>query len=257
MAHVVNCPGRKPMDAAMRESHLLSRCSVWGLAAMLACFTLSPALAQSSSNEYRGFFRPGHNITVALGIQQSRWSLDLSSLEKPLTTERFNLLANLSYGFHFQLYQRTGLVLGTALSTIVDRTLHNGFKPNFGLVLPSILGGVVQSLGSDARLLLIGELGAVWYPYSKWRVYETKAMFEGGVLDQLALSAQLDWGLQKRNALSFIAGWRLSADQLVGENVVVATEGSSFPLMRHEGWFLSVGITRQVTETLTGVQEGD
>ncbi|NBO39214.1 hypothetical protein EBU99_11595 [bacterium] len=216
--------------------------------------TVAPALGQTASNEYRGSFRPGHNITVALGIQQSRWSLDLPSIDKPLTTERFNLLTTLSYGFHFQLYQRTGLVLGTALHGVFDRTSRDGFEPHFGLILPSILGGVVQNLGTEARIMLVGELGAAWYPDFKWRVSKTQAIFEGAVPDQIAVSAQLDWGLQKRNVFSLIGGWRLAGDQLVGEKVKVVGEGTTFPSMRHEGWYLSMGITRQVTETLTGVQ---
>lgn len=229
----------------------------WLSIVVFGLLTLSPAYAQSTGGEYSGYFRPGHNLTAALGLQQSRWSLVLPSLEKPLTTERYNLLALVSYGFHFQLFQRTGMVLGTGLQAILDRTDHRGYEPSFGVVLPTILGGFAQSLGPNSRLLLLGELGVSWYPYSKWRVEETKALYEGGVLDQLALTAQLDFRLQKRNAFSVIAGWRLSADMLIGEKVVVAGEGNAFPSMRHEGWCVALGITRQVTETLTGVQSDD
>lgn len=228
---------------------------------LFVSFKSAPAHAQSASEQYRGSFRPGHNITVALGIQQSRWSLELSTLEKPLTTERFNLLASVSYGFHFQVYQRVGLVLGTGLHTIVDRTSDTGFNPNFGMMLPSILGGFAVSLGPEARLLLLGELGAAWYPYSSWRVRETNAVYEGGVLDHLALSSQLDLNIRRanrnRSMFSIIAGWRLAGEQLVGEKIIAAGEGTTFPRMRHEGWFLSLGVTRHATETLTGVQESN
>ena len=255
MLHSAYRPGLRPTSEASRASVLKvvfgSACI--GLAVFL--FNDSPAHAQSFPEQYRGSFRPGHNITVGLGIQQSRWSLELSGLEKPLTTERFNLLASGSYGFHFQVYQRIGLVLGTGLHVVVDRTIHNGFKPNFGLMLPSILGGVVIALGQEFRLLLLGELSAAAYPYSNWRGAETGAFFEGGVLDHVALSSQLDWGLLKRNVFSLIAGWRLAGEQLVGEKIILSGEGTSFPRMRHEGWFLLFGITRQVTETLTGIQD--
>lgn len=224
---------------------------------VFVCMTSSPVQAQSSGSEYSGTFRPGHNITVALGIQQSRWSLNLATLKTPLTTERFNAVASVNYGFHFQVYQRFGFVLGTAMHSVLDRTAHNGFSPSVGVLLPSILGGIVQSLGSDVRLLLTSELGLAWYPYSLWRVAGTQSTYEGGVLDQIAISSQLDWGLQKRNVFSLIAGWRLSADHLVGEKVIVANDGASFPQMQHEGWFMALGVTRQVTETLTGVQGGN
>ncbi|MEY4064229.1 MAG: hypothetical protein RIR26_437 [Pseudomonadota bacterium] len=143
------------------------------------------------------------------------------------------------------------------MHAVWDRTAHNGFSPGVGLLLPSILGGFVQSLGKDARLLLTGELGLAWYPYALWQVAEKQSTYEGGVLDQIILSSQLDWGLQKRNVLSVIAGWRLSAEHLVGEKASVGNDGASFPQMQHEGWFLALGVTRQVTETLTGIQEGN
>jgi hypothetical protein len=214
-----------------------------------------PAFAQSSAGGYGGNFRPGHNLTVALGIQQSRWSLDLALLEKPLTTERFNFLLSLSYGFHFRLFHRTGLVIGTATHAIFDRTDHQGFAPKVGLILPSILSGFVQSLGQQARLLLMGELGAGWYPYSKWKVQDEKVEFEGGVFDQITLSSQLDLGLQSNNVFSIIAGWRLAADDLVGQPVGINVQSDAFPISRHEGWYVALGITRQVTETLTGRQD--
>jgi hypothetical protein len=86
-------------------------------------------------------------------------------------------------------------------------------------------------------------------------------MYEGGVLDHLALSSQLDLsiggGNRNRSMISIIAGWRLAGEQLVGEKIIVAGEGTTFPRMQHEGWFLSVGVSRHATETLTGVQEGN
>lgn len=221
----------------------------------IASLICSPAFAQTSVGEYGSAFRPGHNLTVALGIQQSRWSLDLAALEKPLTTERFNFLATLSYGFHFRLFHRTGLVIGTATHALFDRTAHEGFTPKFGLILPSILSGVVQALGSQARLLLLGELGASWYPYSVWRVRDTKNEFDGGVFDQITLSSQLDLGLKNNNAVSLIVGWRLAAEDLVGQPVGINVQSESYPSSRHEGWYLALGVTRQVTETLTGGQE--
>jgi hypothetical protein len=214
----------------------------------------TPAFGQSSGSEYRGTFRPGHNITFATGLQQSRWSLNLETLEKPLTTERFNFLTTVSYGYHFQVFQWTGLALGTAVHFVLDRTSKDGFKPNFVFVLPSMLAGLVQNLGSDARLLLLGEFGAAWYPYFKWKVSQRQVEFEGAIPDQFSVSAQLDWGLQKRNVVSFIAGWRLASDFLVGDKPTKSADVASFPDLRHEGWALSVGITRQITETLTGVQ---
>lgn len=214
-----------------------------------------PVFAQTSTGEYGSAFRPGHNLTVALGIQQSRWSLDLAAIEKPLTTERFNFLTTLSYGFHFRLFHKTGLVIGTATHAIFDRTVHEGFAPKIGLLLPSILSGVVQALGSQARLLLLGELGAGWYPYSQWKVKDAKIEFEGGVFDQITLSSQLDVGLQNTNVLSLIAGWRLAADDLVGQPVGINVQSDAFPISRHEGWYVALGITRQVTETLTGRQD--
>lgn len=213
-----------------------------------------PAFAQSSAGEYGSVFRPGHNLTVALGIQQSRWSIDLAGLDKPLTTERFNFLTTLSYGFHFRLFHRTGLAIGTATHAIFDRTLSQGFSPKVGLLLPSILTGVVQTLGEQARLLLLGELGAGWYPYSQWKVKDGKVEFEGGVFDQITLSSQLDLGLQNNNVVSIIAGWRLAADDLVGQPVGVNVQVDSFPTSRHEGWYIALGVTRQVTEALTGRQ---
>jgi len=219
-----------------------------------AALMVSPAFGQSPVNEYRGSFRPGHNLTVATGLQQSRWSLNLESLGKPLTTERFNFLGILSYAYHFQLFQWTGLMMGTSVQFILDRTSRDGFEPKFGVALPSILGGIVQNLGNEARLLLVGEFGAAWYPYFKWKVAQTQAVYEGAVPDSLALSAQLELGLQRRNVLALIAGWRLSADSLVGDKLAISAESAGFPATRHEGFYLAVGVTRQVTETLTGVQ---
>lgn len=224
---------------------------IFMLSAAFVCF---PAFAQTSGGGYRGSFRPGHNITVATGIQQSRWTLNLESLEKPLTTERFNFLTSVSYGYHFQLFQWTGMTLGTSFHAILDRTSRDGFEPKFAVILPPLSAGIVQNIGADARLLLVGEFGAVWYPYFKWKVSQTQAEFEGAVPDQLSLSAQLEVGLQKKNVLAVIAGWRLATDQLLGEKSAIGTESVSYPLLRHEGWYLAVGITRQVTEALTGVQ---
>lgn len=217
-------------------------------------FMVAPALGQSTENEYRSSFRPGHNITVAAGLQQSRWSLNLQSLEKPLTTERFNFLTSLIYSYHFQIFQLTGFALGTSLSLIVDRTSLDGFEPQFGLILPSLLAGFVQNIGANSRLLLLGEFGSVWYPYFKWKVAQNRAQYDGAVPDQFSMSAQLELGLQNRNAVALIAGWRLAADQLVGEKSALGSETTGFPSVRHEGWYLAVGMTRQVTETLTGVQ---
>jgi hypothetical protein len=219
---------------------------------MSTFFMASPAFGQSSRGEYRGSFRPGHNITVATGVQQSRWSLNLKVLDKPLTTERFNFLTSLSYGYHFQFFQWTGLALGTAMHFILDRTSRDGFEPKFGVILPSLLGGVVQNLGSDARLLLLGEFGATWYPFFKWKVSQNQAEYAGAVPDQLSVSAQLDLGLQRRNVLSFIAGWRLASDNILGTSTASTTDSGSFPAIRHEGWCLALGITRQVTEELIG-----
>ncbi|NBX17136.1 MAG: hypothetical protein EBR09_07210 [Proteobacteria bacterium] len=216
--------------------------------------TVSPAFGQTTSSEYRGSFRPGHNLTVATGLQQSRWSLNLESLEKPLTTERFNFLTFMAYTYHFQVIQWTGLTVGTSVQLILDRTSKSGFQPKTGLGLPSVLAGIVQNLGTDARLLLLGEFGAAWYPSFKWKVEQTQAEYLGAVPDLLSLSAQIDFGLQKRNVLSVIAGWRLAADYIVGDKPAVTAEAAGFPEFRHEGWYLGVGLTRQVTETLTGVQ---
>lgn len=226
------------------------------LIALSSVFIVAPAFGQSSGGEYRGSFRPGHNITFVTGIQQSRWSLNLDSLEKPLTTERFNFLTSLSYGYHFQVFQWTGLALGTAIHLILDRTSSDGFEPKFGVVLPSLLAGIVQNLGSDARLLLLGEFGASWYPYFRWRVSQNKAEYEGAVPDQISVSAQLELGLQRRNVLAVIAGWRLAADQLVGDKPAVSSDAAGYPTFRHEGWYVGLGVTRQVTEALTGEQGG-
>lgn len=217
-----------------------------------AAFMVSPAFGQSGSQTYRGSFRTGHNITVATGVQQSRWSLNLDSLEKPLTTERFNFLTSFTYTYHFQLFQWTGLTLGTAVHSIFDRTSREGFQPKFGVILPSLLAGIVQNLGTDARLLLLGEFGAAWYPYFRWKVAQSQVEYSGAVPDQLTLSSQFEFGLQNRNVIALIAGWRLAADQIVGESVVAESFG--YPNLRHEGWYLALGVTRQVTETLTGVQ---
>ncbi|MFZ9519226.1 MAG: hypothetical protein ACO3A4_02005 [Silvanigrellaceae bacterium] len=185
-------------------------------------------------------------------MQQSRWSLNLKALDKPLTTERFNFLTSLSYGYHFQFFQWTGLTLGTATHFILDRTSRDGFEPKFATILPSLLGGIVQNLGSDARLLLLGEFGAAWYPFFNWKVSQNQAEYSGAVPDQLSLSAQFDLGLQRRNVLSAILGWRLGTDNIIGSSSTAVTDSSTFPTIRHEGWFLAFGVTRQVTEELIG-----
>jgi hypothetical protein len=222
--------------------------------ALSLLFMASPAFGQNPVSEYRGSFRPGHNLTVATGLQQSRWSLNLDSLEKPLTTERFNFLTFLAYTYHFQVIQWTGLTVGTSVQMILDRTSREGFEPQIGLGLPSVLFGIVQNVGTDARLLLLGEFGAAWYPKFKWKVAQTQAEYLGAVPDLLSLSAQFDLGLQRRNVFSFVAGWRLAADYIVGDRPAVSAESAGFPEFRHEGWYLALGLTRQVTETLTGVQ---
>ena len=174
MLHIVRTSCIRPPNKACTGAFTGRGRLIARLCVLLVSLMWVPAFAQSSAGGYGGNFRPGHNLTVALGIQQSRWSLDLALLEKPLTTERFNFLLSLSYGFHFRLFHRTGLVIGTATHAIFDRTDHQGFAPKVGLILPSILSGFVQSLGQQARLLLMGELGAGWYPYSKWKVQDEK-----------------------------------------------------------------------------------
>jgi hypothetical protein len=250
----------KSFKSIVKKLRVVNTCGAFALLLsscfLLESFTCPSAFAQSSGFDSGSSFRSGHNLTVALGIQQSRWSLDLAALEKPLTTERFNFLTTVSYGFHFRVFQRMGLVIGTAMHGILDRTSQAGFEPKFGVLLPSILSGIALSLGSQSRLLLLGELGASWYPYSLWKVVGTKNEFEGGVFDQVGLTSQLDLGLQNSNVVSLIAGWRLAAENFLGQPVGVIVDSNSFPASRHEGWFVALGITKQVTETLTGGQGG-
>ena len=220
-----------------------------GFFVLFGCLAPTLAQAQDDSDEvYTTNFRPGHNLSFLVTIQQSRWKLNVTP-EVP-NVDRKAVLPGLAlrYAFHLALARKFGLVMGTGVQFLYDAKNYEGYTPGSVIGFPSILIGFVQNFASDWRLMFCGEYYASWFPkMSATNTAGTQAQL-GGIPDNLSVFAEIDSFSKKTVALSGVIGYRLVALDFLGKS---RTDSFLFRLNpRDSGWFVQTGATWQLGDEL-------
>lgn len=226
-----------------------------------------PSVA-TSTGTFSTTFRPGHNLTFLVTIQQSRWNLKPDADQSTRSVEDGRLLPGLAlrYAFHLNLMSKFGLVMGTGAQFVYDTAVHREFRyvrqeastdvvytdfhAGSSVVFPSILFGIVQNFLAETRVLLLAEYAAAWYPNMAVTV---QSGARGGVLgagrrtvlaaipDHVAVFAQLDVFRGRSWAFTGASGWRLVKLDLLGRPTNNSALNTLQP--RNSSFFLQTGVT--------------
>lgn len=189
-------------------------------------------------------FRPGHHITLGLGVQQLVWRVEEPVFGQELRREGLSPLMGVRYGFHSSLLKKFGFVIGTAAKVLYDPTRFGGFKPGASFSFPSLSAGLVQNFVENTRAMAFVDLSASWFPWMTTRDLEGKALELGAIPDEVALSLAVDRFFPQGFALNVALGWRGLWYNRLGR----LTEDSKLDhlVIQNFGYSAQLGVTWQV-----------
>ncbi len=165
--------------------------------------------------DFRTSFKPGHNLTLNLVVQQTSWKV--SDTESVSGGTSFSLApgAQFRYSFHVNIVGNTGFALGTGLSAFShEDAVGEAFSPGWSVSFPSISVGAVQNLGQDTRLTGFFEYAATYFP--KFVVFaktndglnETEEVAVSFAPDSLLTSLQIEQFLSRTLSVVLSGGYR-------------------------------------------------
>ncbi len=194
-------------------------------------FSLSAYAEQSDDEDYfLPNFRSGHNLSLFLSGEYTTWNAnqtpDSSNPDNAVTVDpaqesKAVMALFFRYTYHVNIISSFGFFVGSTAGFLVSNGNYgkeNNFYPGYGIAFPTVLGGLVQGLGQDFRLLAGIEYGAVWFPQMKIYSHSkdpndpTKIITAEKDLspapDMVSIFVGLDNFLTRNTALSFNVGYR-------------------------------------------------
>ncbi|MBX9703813.1 MAG: hypothetical protein K2X39_06635 [Silvanigrellaceae bacterium] len=184
-------------------------------------FHTNPLKANTEEkNIYKALFRPGHHLTFLAGVERSRWRLkaDSNSNAQSSTTENISPVVLFRYAYHMHLLGRFGIFLGTTAGYIHQQTQRDAFDPNYAVILPSAMFGIVQNFTADERYLIGVEFAAIRYPEMRVTQKESSQRISmASTLDSLDVYGALEHFFTKDLAVSFQIGWRYVQNTCIGD----------------------------------------
>jgi hypothetical protein len=169
-------------------------------------------------------FRSGHNLSLLLSSEYMRWNTSQINLNNSFQ-ENFNQPNNISsaseakttvsiifrYAYHINIISSFGVFVGSSAGITASNGyygIERNFYPGYGILFPTVLGGLVQNFGQEFRILSGIEYGAIWYPRMAInnQGYQEKEL--SAVPDTYAFFIGVDDFFQKNKALSLNLGYR-------------------------------------------------
>ncbi|MES2615101.1 MAG: hypothetical protein V4591_06785 [Bdellovibrionota bacterium] len=186
------------------------------------CLMLYMSLnVQAEQNEDEEYFLPsfrsGHNLSLFLSGEYTTWSAQQSSSEGDsdvIDSAKANktiIAMFFRYTYHINIISSFGFFVGSTAGVFASNGSygeHRNFYPGYGFSFPTVLGGLVQGLGQDFRLLAGVEYGAVWFPQMQITTSTNKQLGLGAVPDMYSIFIGIDNFLTRDTALSFNVGYR-------------------------------------------------
>ncbi len=147
--------------------------------------------AQSESTESpfsNSMFRPGHNLTLLMLLEQSHWQVQNSENIDGFARRELSPAASLRYSFHINLFGGLGFALGTAVAGFfpgddlapseLRKTRGAKFRPGYALQFPSLSAALVQNVGQDVRLSGQVDYAALYMPSMRIRTKPRESLGE-------------------------------------------------------------------------------
>lgn len=225
------------------------------LMCVMGCFFIAgvpmgTSFAQDSQEDYRSSFRPGHNLTLLVGFQQTRWQVVEVGRVKDKRGSAILPGYSLTYAYHLNLIKKFGLVLGTGTSFQFDRHNYEGFYPGSEIKFPSVVVGFVQNFLSDTRASACAEYSALWYPWMSARNGQEPKVAIAAVPDTVSFYGQLDNFSSQNVALSVSMGWRVVWNACFLGDCQTGSDSFSHLNFRNSGVFFQYGVNWQVGDEL-------
>jgi hypothetical protein len=173
-------------------------------------------------------FRPGGNISLSAGVQQTSWEVRSAGVIRNEQEWATSGLVVARYAFHFQILSKFGGVVGTETSISYEnanigegseeaRCHEGGFRPGAGFAFPSVLLGLVQNFQSDRRVMFTAQYGSSWYPWMRTCGGKGKTNQRLAAMPHVvSFGMGLDLFRSSSSAWTFGAGYRASFIQCVG-----------------------------------------
>lgn len=190
---------------------------------LLLHFSLCCYARQNASEDYfLPTFRAGHNLSLLLSGEMTTWNANQSTA--PRTTGNLEdvtidsaqqgkaIIAVLfRYAYHINIISGFGFFVGSTGGLFFSNGNYGrqqNFYPGYGISFPTVLGGLLQGIGQDFRILAGAEYGAVWFPQMKISSQSGIAYELSTVPDMYSFFLGMDSFLSRTSAITFNVGYR-------------------------------------------------
>lgn len=202
------------------------------------------------SFDYIPVFRSGHNLSFLLSGEYSTWNFNqMSASSNQNKISNFsNTGANaafyLRYAYHINIISFLGFFIGTTAGMLSEVEPYGKLKQGYGVLFPTLLGGLVVNMGQHFRMLSGFEYGATWYPEMKITTNSGNEKLISPVPDMFSAFAGFDYFVTRNKAITFQGGWRKQA-------LITLNNGSSNTYLNtigleNESYFVALGLTIQI-----------
>ena len=193
---------------------------------LIVCPTLQAKEITQDTEEFLPSFRSGHNISLFLSGEYSNWAMTQTNAPKNIlgtqagfdavtvdSANQTKLLGSLffRYTYHINILAGFGFFVGSTVG-LFSPNGNYGDKQNFyvgyGVSFPTVLGGLVQNIGQNFRLIGGIEYGAAWFPKMSVTTRSGSEQLLAPVPDMLSIYVGLDRFLKKNLALTIHFGYR-------------------------------------------------
>ena len=196
------------------------------------CFLvlLSDLSIYGAENDSDGYFFPsfrsGHNLSLFLSAEYTTWRANQSLVpsnpgdtDDQIRSVTINsaqeskpvLALFFRYAYHINIISSFGFFVGSTIGLFSSNGSYGkqkNFYPGYGIAFPTVLGGLVQGIGQDFRLMTGIEYGAVWFPQMKIFTQSNEEKGLSPAPDMFGIFVGVDNFLTRNTALSFNVGYR-------------------------------------------------
>lgn len=203
----------------------------------LVLFTFLGSAVYASNNDDEDYFTPnfrsGHNLSLFLSGEYTTWGANQASVPSTPsntsdTPEQINdkvkavtidaaqgnkavIALFFRYSYHINIISSFGFFVGSTVGILASNGSYGAqknFYPGYGISFPTVLGGLVQGIGQNFRILSGIEYGAVWFP--KMRIYTQSGIEKdlSPVPDMFGFFGGIDNFLSRNTAISLNVGYR-------------------------------------------------
>ncbi|WGL60645.1 hypothetical protein QEJ31_03385 [Pigmentibacter sp. JX0631] len=200
--------------------------------------------------DYVPDFRAGHNLSLLLSGEYSTWNFHQNSASSnqnvisDFSKTGGNAAFYLRYAYHINIISFFGFFIGTTAGILSEVESYGKLSQGYGVLFPTLLGGLVANMGQHFRLLSGFEYGATWYPEMKITTNSGNDKMISPVPDMFSAFVGLDYFVTRNKAITFQGGWRK-------QSLIILNNGSSNTYLNtigleNESYFVALGLTLQI-----------